>query len=214
MIKRLFIVRHGNTFGPGDVVCRIGARTDIPLVASGRTQAERIGAALARYGARPVHVSASPLKRAWETAEIIARAFGEHCRIMPEEDILSEIDYGPDEGVPESQVVARVGQCALEQWSRMGPPPDGWLVDAERRIAAWHRFIETFRKGDAQDAVCVTSNGAARYALLARPDLAQQAQKLGTVSLGTGCCGLIRIGTAGACDLAFWNRAPPELDRV
>jgi len=45
MTRQLFIVRHGNTFDPGDTVTRVGARTDLPLSSSGRAQAD----ALARH---------------------------------------------------------------------------------------------------------------------------------------------------------------------
>lgn len=42
MTARLIIVRHGNTFDKGDVVTRVGGRTDIPLSVSGRAQAESL----------------------------------------------------------------------------------------------------------------------------------------------------------------------------
>ncbi|MFZ4686424.1 MAG: histidine phosphatase family protein [Hyphomonadaceae bacterium] len=39
MQTRIFIVRHGNTFDKGDVVTRVGGRTDLPLSTSGSAQA-------------------------------------------------------------------------------------------------------------------------------------------------------------------------------
>ena len=38
----IYIVRHGNTFDKGDVVTRVGARTDLGLSSSGQTQAEAL----------------------------------------------------------------------------------------------------------------------------------------------------------------------------
>ena len=39
---RLVVARHGNTFGPKDVVTRVGGRTDLPLVASGRPSLDEL----------------------------------------------------------------------------------------------------------------------------------------------------------------------------
>ena len=44
MVRKVYIVRHGNTFDKGDVVTRVGARTDLPLSSSGQTQAEQLAA--------------------------------------------------------------------------------------------------------------------------------------------------------------------------
>jgi broad specificity phosphatase PhoE len=43
-MARLFVVRHGNTFDAGDVITRVGGRTDLPLSASGKAQAEKLAA--------------------------------------------------------------------------------------------------------------------------------------------------------------------------
>ena len=42
-MRRIFIIRHGNTFESSATACRIGAGTDLPLVESGRAQADRLG---------------------------------------------------------------------------------------------------------------------------------------------------------------------------
>ena len=39
-MSRVYIVRHGNTFDRGDVILRVGGRTDIPLSTSGIDQAK------------------------------------------------------------------------------------------------------------------------------------------------------------------------------
>ncbi|WP_031293614.1 histidine phosphatase family protein, partial [Sphingobium sp. HDIP04] len=43
-MRRIFIIRHGNTFESNADARRIGARTDLALVESGHAQAERLGA--------------------------------------------------------------------------------------------------------------------------------------------------------------------------
>ncbi len=39
----LYIVRHGNTFEPDEPPRRIGRRTDLPLVESGRAKEDKLG---------------------------------------------------------------------------------------------------------------------------------------------------------------------------
>ncbi len=68
----LYLVRHGET--EWNRLRRIQGLTDIPLNDTGREQARRTGMLLTR---RPIaRVYASPLGRARETAEIIARELG------------------------------------------------------------------------------------------------------------------------------------------
>ena len=75
-MRRLFIIRHGNTFASSAEACRIGSRTDIPLVESGHAQAERLGTWFAQQP-RPIrHLLSSPLLRARQTAAAITDATG------------------------------------------------------------------------------------------------------------------------------------------
>ena len=45
--------------------------------------------------------------------------------------------YGPDEGKPETEVVARIGQKALDEWERAAIVPDGWLVCVDDIISSF-----------------------------------------------------------------------------
>ena len=115
MTARLHIVRHGNTFDKGDIVTRVGGRTDLPLSISGRAQAE----ALARhFAATPFATARSgPLKRTRETARAILAAQA-NAPELTTDLFLREIDYGPDENRPEEDVIARIGREALDAWER------------------------------------------------------------------------------------------------
>ena len=153
---RAIVVRHGDTFAPGDTVRRIGARTDLALTASGQAQAVALSAHFA--GTRIDRVLTATLARTRETAAIIAP----HITAEPAA-WLREIDHGPDEGQAETAVATRVGAAALTAWDTHCAPPPGWIVDAEMRLAAWRAFF-----ADASGTIMlVTSNGAARFALLA-----------------------------------------------
>jgi len=201
MTLTAIIVRHGNTFAPGEPPRRIGARTDIPLVESGRTQAQALGALFAT-DARFDRILAAPLLRTKETAQLISAAQPgatsvEFC------DWLAEIDHGPDEGRTEDLVQARIGAAALAAWDVDAIAPADWVVDGERRVDAWRTLFE-------QESGCfaiITSNGAARFALRAHPDLQRQAKKLPSMKLRTGAWGQIRR-EGDALRLDAWNLRP------
>lgn len=195
--RRLFIIRHGNTFAPAEPPRRIGAGTDLPLVESGRVQADRLGVHLAGRGIKVAGLFSSPLTRARETAARVGAAL-DHAAdgTLP---WLNEIDHGPDEGRTEEAVVARIGAAAIAAWDREGIAPPGWTVDAATRIAAWRAFFATAPEGDS---LLVTSNGAARFALLAL--------RVATdgLKLRTGAYGELAIGADNHAALVAWDLRP------
>jgi probable phosphoglycerate mutase len=197
------IVRHGNTFAPGEAPRRIGARTDLPLTATGRTQGQALGAHFASLGWRFARVLVSPLARTRDTA----RAILDHQSAPPAPELcdwLCEIDHGPDENQSEDAVVARIGTAALAAWDASAQVPPGWTVDAAARLAGWRALLA----GPAEPTLIVTSNGAARFALLADPALHAAVPALPTLKLPTGGYGVIRRGAAGALEIAAWGKRP------
>ena len=196
-MRRIFIIRHGNTFSSSADARRIGSRTDIPLVDSGRAQADRLGVWFADQGMAIRQLWSSPLLRARETAASIGAAIGH----SPDGtlDWLGEIDHGPDEGRPEAEVVERIGAQALADWDERGIAPPGWIVDADARIAAWRVYLAQPAQGVD---LLVTSNGAARFALLAL------GLPVGTLKLRTGAFGELAMAADGSVDLVQWDRRP------
>jgi len=197
MTARLYIARHGNTFDKGDVVTRVGGRTDLPLSSSGRTQAET----LAKNFAATTFASArsGPLKRTRDTAKAILAVQVEAPELVIEL-FLREIDYGPDENRPEDEVVARIGKAALEAWERDSVTPDGWRVDPAALIGNWQELFSDLAAVPGNHLI-VTSNGIARFALAAaaahRPD----------AKLATGAYGVIDLSPAPV--VVSWNLRPP-----
>lgn len=192
------IVRHGNTFEAGEPPRRIGARTDLPLTAAGTAQAEALGAHFAAQGWHFARVLVSPLLRTRATAAAILG----HLPGSPEPepcDWLREIDHGPDEDMPEDAVLARIGADALAAWDERAVAPPGWTVDAEARIAGWRAL---FAQSEGP-VLLVTSNGAARFALMAAG-----LEAAGSLKLATGSYGAIRRGAGGMLDVAEWGRRP------
>ena len=184
-MARIVIVRHGNTFAPGETPRRIGARTDPPMVESGRRQARALAAEFTERELTFDRVLCSPLRRTRETAEIIAPGRIETA------GWLREIDHGPDEDRTEAEVIGRIGQTALDAWERDAVPPPGWVVESESRLAGWGAFLATA----TGTALLVTSNGAARFALIAAG--------LAPAKIRTGAYGVIEDGR-----LACWDRRP------
>lgn len=203
--RRIYVVRHGNTFDKGDIVRRVGGRTDLPLSVSGREQAERLAGHFKTNGIAFDKAFSSPLKRTMETAETILNAQGGNLRIETA-TFLKEIDYGPDENAPEQDVVRRIGEEAMRRWEAEAIPPPGWRVDTEGLVAAWASFLSEFANSEAQNILAVTSNGIARFLLslpaLKNPDAA--------LKLRTAAYGIIRIGADGTPILEAWNLRPAE----
>jgi 2,3-bisphosphoglycerate-dependent phosphoglycerate mutase len=206
MTARLLIARHGNTFGPGDVVTRVGGRTDLPLVASGIEQGRMLGRYLKAANLIPSAVYTSNLKRTRQTAEA---AFGEMGLppVLKPLDIFDEIDYGPDENKPETEVVERLGTAALEAWDAEGVVPPGWNVDPAAITANWVDFANGLSSGTT--TLVVTSNGIARFVPHITGDFASF-RAAHNIKISTGAlCVFENSGSGWTC--TGWNVKPKEL---
>lgn len=199
------IVRHGNTFAVGEPPRRIGARTDLPLTADGVTQADALGAHFAAAGWRFARVLVSPLARTRQTAAAILAHQPDAPAAEPC-DWLREIDHGPDEDQPEAAVIARIGKAALAAWDEQAVPPPGWRVDAEARKAGWRALFAAQEPAGA--TLIVTSNGVARFALLADPTLAAAIAGLDSLKLPTGGYSVVRRRDDAALEVPIWGRRP------
>ncbi len=193
-MTRIIICRHGNTFDKGDIVTRIGARTDLPLSSSGRQQMKALRQILSSYNFS--RAFCSPLIRTQQTA---------HAIISPETpleilEFLTEIDYGEDENKAETEVINRLGQDVIDLWDLAAVVPTGWKVDPEALIQAWETFFEDHRSHD-EDILVVTSNGIARFVLdvVHNPDM-NLPRKLRTAAYG--CISL----KDGATLLDYWDK--------
>ncbi|MEM9707141.1 MAG: histidine phosphatase family protein [Pseudomonadota bacterium] len=198
-MPRLFILRHGNTFDKGDVITRVGGRTDLPLSKSGLAQAANIADVIAASDPNFALILSSPLARTMETVRIV------RDRTAPKIDIetldtMREIDYGPDENQPEEAVIARIGADALAQWDAAAVPPPGWLVDPPALIDTWRQL---FRRCAAieGDTLVVTSNGVARFALDAANSMPKDAPR----KLKTAAFGIVLLSGADNAAIVDWN---------
>lgn len=183
MTTRIIIARHGNTFTKDQTPLRVGARTDLPLVETER--GTNIGKYLKMRSLIPVAVFAAPLKRTTETARLAIAALDKDIPLISDAR-FTEIDYGPDEGKTEEEVIARVGEDALEAWNANAIVPQGWNVSVDEIIKAWNTFandVERDYKG--KTVMVVSSNGIIRFA----PHLTGNFQKFSeefNIKVGTG----------------------------
>ncbi len=94
------LLRHGES--EGNAQGRMQGRRDYPLSALGREQAARAGAFIGASGLAFNAVYSSPLKRAFQTADIVAET-GIRPHALIDED-LPEIGAGSLEGLNEAEI--------------------------------------------------------------------------------------------------------------
>jgi probable phosphoglycerate mutase len=203
----LVLVRHGNTFAPGDAVVWVGARTDLPLVDKGRRQAEAVAAGLAAAELVPARIYAGPLKRTVETAAIVAAAIGLDASAVVISEALREIDYGRWEGRDNAAIRAEAAD-ALAAWQddAVWPEGQGWRPGEAAIAAAWAVLLATIRRDVPADgcAVVVSSNGIFRLV----------AKSLGlapaVAKMATGAVARLRLD-GDAVAVLGWNLDPAGL---
>lgn len=166
-------VRHGETEWSRDH--RHTGRTDIPLTALGREQALLAGRRLA--GREWALVLASPLQRAWQTAQLAG------LEAEPEEDLM-EWHYGEVEGRTTDELRAEVPGWDI--W-RDGPP-GGETADTVGERA--DRVIG--RAAAARGDVAIFAHGHLLCILAAR-----------WIGLPASRGGAFRLDTAAICELGF-----------
>lgn len=158
-MKTLIIARHGNTFRKGETPTRVGSRTDLPLVEEERGRG--IGLYLKKLGLMPDRILAAPLQRTMKTAQLAAEELGFIGTVQPDARFI-EVDYGPDENKTEDEVIARIGEDAIERWNAEAIVPEGWKVDVDAIIANWKELADEVKEGET--LLCVSSNGTIRFA--------------------------------------------------
>jgi broad specificity phosphatase PhoE len=146
----LILIRHGET--PWNKEGRIQGLSDIELNEAGIEQARRLALFLKDSDIGAVH--ASPLKRAYRTAEIINSFHQRKIEVHPE---LMEMDQGDFEGLSFKELMACEKEF-IHRWiadpASVRMPHGESLVELQKR--AWPP-IEKIIGGD-QNAVVVSHN--------------------------------------------------------
>ncbi|MFV0421667.1 histidine phosphatase family protein [Oleidesulfovibrio sp.] len=216
-MKRIIIVRHGNTFRKGETPTRVGGRTDLPLVEGERSKA--VGKYLVQKKLIPDVIYVAPLKRTLQTKEFILEQLGRNVPVEVMDDFV-EIDYGPDENKPEDEVLLRLGcgdaeagKLIIEAWNKNGTVPDGWVVDPEQLIRTWKNIGSSVAARDKDDytALIVSSNGIIRFAPYLTGDFALFT-KHNDIKVATGgLCIFEKHASEEYWRCVEWNTVPVKL---
>jgi broad specificity phosphatase PhoE len=198
---KLYIVRHGNTFKDSEVPRRIGQRTDLPLVESGMIQAHKLGKYFKNNSIKFDLAFSSNLIRTTTTAEIVL-SYNSSSLKLNFDVLFTEIDHGMDEGKTDNEIIKRIGSDALYNWETLAIEPEGWSVNKNDRILGWIKFLEEIKKLD--NVLIVTSNGAARIALIAFDLL----NKVENIKLKTGSFGILEIEKNNSIKVVEWGVQP------
>jgi broad specificity phosphatase PhoE len=175
----IYLIRHGESEGNVQRVNQ--GRLDLPLTARGREQAVLAGRWLASLGVQPEGIYASPLRRAWETAEIIAGEFGgaDTPVCQTEMDTQTEVSAPPihhDPDVIEYHAGEIEGLSADEINARY--PAYGLTLDDRGCFAQFggesyeqmqqrlQRFIDRVGREHRQHDVIAIAHGGSLYQLL------------------------------------------------
>ena len=153
---RLLMLRHGRT--RSNVELRLAGWTDDPLDELGLQQAKAIARSLADEG-RLVHIYASPLQRARQTAEAVSQALG--GLPVAERPALRERHFGIFENLPMPTLAEQFPDMA-RAWAERGAidwgPPEGELPhEFTDRIMSELNGIVARHQGD--DRVLVVTHG-------------------------------------------------------
>ncbi len=154
MPTRLILVRHGQTLH--NVAGKVAGWTDSPLSEVGLQQAERLAAHVAeRHSLHALY--ASPLQRAWHTAQAVGRRVG--IGPIPRED-LKEMHFGIAENLTEDEIASR----HPDTWAAAQVLDDDSFAwpGGESRLAFYQRVRRAFREIAAAhpgETVAVVSHG-------------------------------------------------------
>jgi probable phosphoglycerate mutase len=95
----IYFIRHGESEANVKKVFA-GQKDDTPLVDEGREQAKATAEEIIKEGLKIDKIYSSPLKRAYETAEIIAKEIGFDTSNIITESRIIEYDMGSLSGTP------------------------------------------------------------------------------------------------------------------
>ena len=148
---KLILVRHGET--QWNKENRVIGYADVELNDEGRKQVQRL--ALVLKEERIDAIYSSPLRRAWETAQEIARF---HHGEIKADDSFKELDAGELDGLTYKEMLERYGEF-LKQWvSDPGPltMPGGESLNSVQE-RAW-QAVGRIRERHPDGAIMVVSH--------------------------------------------------------
>ncbi len=159
MISLLYLLRHGIAFPPGSPDF---TETERPLTTKGARRVEQVAEGLRAIGCELDRIVSSPLARAWQTAEIVAKVLGRTDQLEPDDALRA--------GESAESVRSWLGQRPESRLLIVGHEP--WMSDLVRLLVVGSAGppICQLRKGGVA-ALASESDGLYRIEWLARPRL-------------------------------------------
>lgn len=149
---RLILIRHGET--DWTRACRYQGHTDIPLNATGKKQAARLGRCVGDWKLDALYTS--PLLRAHHTAQAIARA----AKVkIQKDDRLKEICFGTWEGKTAQELTQARDRVFLAWCKGKWPQAPGGGESLSKFQKRTQHFLRDLRAGHAGENVAVVSHG-------------------------------------------------------
>lgn len=158
-MTRILLARHGETDWNRDN--RFQGRADPPLNDAGREQAAALAASLA--GERLAAVYSSPLRRAVETAELVAARHGLEPTPV---DALREVDVGSWQGLTRNEIESRFPE-QFSRWLAFGQGWEDGETYEEMGVRVIHALSEFSVRHDGERVVALTHGGPIRAAIAA-----------------------------------------------
>jgi broad specificity phosphatase PhoE len=158
-VTRILLARHGETDWNRDN--RFQGHADPPLNDAGREQAAALAASLA--GERLGAVYSSPLRRAVETAELVAARHGLEPTPV---DALREVDVGSWQGLTRTEIETRFPE-QFSRWLAFGQGWEDGETYEEMGVRVIRALSELSTRHDGERVVALTHGGPIRAAIAA-----------------------------------------------
>jgi broad specificity phosphatase PhoE len=186
-VATLLLVRHGETDWNRED--RFQGHADLPLNAAGRAQSRELAERLAGKSIDAVYTS--PLRRAFETAELVAAA---HALPVRQEPGLREVDLGSWTGLTREEVEQRDPE-GFRRWLAFG---HGW-GDGESYEALGERVVATLvtvaASFDGETVAVVTHAGPIRATLAAAAGIPYTEARRDALPIEN--CAVVRVAVEG-----------------
>lgn len=159
-MPKLVLIRHGQT--QFNVDKRFTGFTDIPIIASGETDARTNAGKLQALGLKFGIVYTSWLQRAWQTLDIVLPLLGQTDVEIIRHPFLNERHYGDLQGRYHAEIIAEYGADQLQIWRRsynVRPPGGESLEDVVHRASYYlERVIKPRLAQGEHVLVCAHGN--------------------------------------------------------
>jgi broad specificity phosphatase PhoE len=159
----VYFLRHGESRGNSARI--IQGRRDLSLSEKGLEQSESVAPWFTDR--RIDAILCSPLKRAVQTAETVARSLG-MGEVLPQQD-LNELDTGIFTGLTVEQIRQRhpAAWLSFQRSSWEGVPRAERIVDLLARAESLWRYLGRRITGGANNILCVTHSGILQWIIKA-----------------------------------------------